>query len=91
MNLKIMPSCKEASKLISEQLDHPLPFRQKILLKIHLVMCAGCVLMNRQITGLREIIGLAGSTSDELTAPPTSSLSEEVRARIKTLMRNEPS
>ena len=86
-----MTSCKCASRLISEQLDHPLPLSQKIMLKIHLVMCTNCVFFGRQIKALKNIIGKHKIPEDELPSPYASSLSSEVQERIKSLIHKENS
>lgn len=86
-----MTSCKCASRLLSEQLDHPLPLSRRIMLKIHLIMCTNCVFFGRQIKALKNIIGRHADPKDELPSPYTTSLSSEVQDRIKSLMREENS
>ncbi|MCK5014326.1 MAG: zf-HC2 domain-containing protein [Candidatus Omnitrophica bacterium] len=86
-----MISCKCASRLISEQLDHPLPLSSRIMLKIHLVMCTNCVFFGRQIKALKNIIGRHADPKEEHPSPHTTSLSAEVQERIKSLMREENS
>lgn len=87
MALKTLTSCKHASRLISEQLDHPLALSQRIMLRIHLMMCTNCVFFGRQIKALKNIIGRHADPEDELLTPYTTSLSSEVQQRIKSLMR----
>ena len=52
----VMLSCKEAIRLASEALDRPLPFRARIGLRMHLLMCAGCRSVSRQMKGLDSLI-----------------------------------
>ncbi len=52
-----MLSCKEAIRLASEALDRPLPFRARIGLRMHLLMCAGCRRVSRQMKALDSLIG----------------------------------
>ena len=82
-------SCKQASRLISEQLDHPLSLGKWFVLKLHLAMCTNCVFFGRQIKVLKYIIGKYADPEDELPSPYTTSLSTEVQERIKSLMREE--
>ena len=89
MSLKIVISCKHASRLLSEQLDHPLSLSQRALLWIHLTMCTNCVFFGRQIRGLKRLIGLHHEPENELPSPYTASLSTEVQTRIKLAMREE--
>ncbi len=91
MTLKTLTSCRYASRLISEQLDHPLELSQRIMLRIHLMMCTNCVFFGRQIKALKNIIGRHADPEDKLPSPYTTSLSIEVQDRIKSLMREEMS
>lgn len=84
-----MTSCKHASRLISEQLDNPLPLSKRILLGIHLTMCTNCVFFGRQVKALKRLVGAHTEPDDELPSPYTASLSNEVQERIKILMREE--
>lgn len=46
--------CKEASRLISQQLDAQLPLGQRLLLRFHLMWCDACTAFERQAAFLRE-------------------------------------
>jgi predicted anti-sigma-YlaC factor YlaD len=50
-----MLNCKEASRLVSESLDRSLDLRERLSLKMHLMMCSGCTQFNRQMAHLRAI------------------------------------
>jgi hypothetical protein len=89
MSLKTITSCKYVSRLLSEQLDHPLSIAQHCLLWIHLTMCTNCVFFGRQIRGLKLLIGMHNEPENELPSPYTASLSDEVQTRIKLAMREE--
>jgi predicted anti-sigma-YlaC factor YlaD len=47
-------TCKEASRLISQELDHPLPWHRRLVLRVHLLWCDACRRYNRQARFLRE-------------------------------------
>jgi hypothetical protein len=47
-------NCKEASRLISQQQDAPLPFGRRLLLRYHLLLCDACRNFQRQTAYLRE-------------------------------------
>jgi hypothetical protein len=49
-----MLNCKEASRLISQELDAPLPFGRRLLLRFHLLLCHACRNFQRQAVYLRE-------------------------------------
>lgn len=48
-----MLSCKETTRLLSESQDRPLGFKERIDLKLHLLMCQGCTHYREQIDFLR--------------------------------------
>jgi hypothetical protein len=47
-------TCKEASRLISQQLDTPLPLRERLLLRFHLFWCDACTRFVQQAAYLRR-------------------------------------
>ncbi len=49
-----MLTCKEVSKLVSESLEHPLPFRQRMGVQFHLMMCSMCRTYQKQTFQLRD-------------------------------------
>lgn len=50
-----MLTCKEATRLCSEGMDRPLELRERLTLKMHLLMCAGCSNYNAQMARLRAM------------------------------------
>jgi len=54
LRLAKMLTCKEASHLISQELDGPLPLHRRWLLRVHLLWCEACRRYNRQARFLRE-------------------------------------
>lgn len=40
--MKITPTCKEVSELLSLAQDRPLTVREKVALYVHLPLCDGC-------------------------------------------------
>jgi len=77
---ELSPTCREASKLQSEALDHPLPPLRRMGLRLHLLICKWCRRYGRQIRFLRQG---AGEHSEELTQAVPQQLSSDARARIK--------
>ncbi|MCH4562405.1 zf-HC2 domain-containing protein [Halomonas sp. EGI 63088] len=49
-----MMMCKEATRLMSRQLDAPLTFQEKLSLKLHLAMCDACTRCNQQFRLLHQ-------------------------------------
>ncbi|MFY0992076.1 zf-HC2 domain-containing protein [Halomonas sp. C05BenzN] len=49
-----MMMCKEATRLMSRQLDTSLTFQEKLSLKLHLAMCSACSQCNQQFRLLHQ-------------------------------------
>ena len=46
-------SCKEASRLVSQQQDGDVSSWQRLVLRLHLAVCDGCERLERQLRFLR--------------------------------------
>ena len=46
--------CREATRLISQQLDRPLPLVSRLVLRVHLSLCDACTRFQQQAIFLRE-------------------------------------
>ncbi|MGP1679977.1 MAG: zf-HC2 domain-containing protein [Burkholderiales bacterium] len=51
---KFMYSCEEASRLSSRAMEGPLSPAERVLLRLHLAMCARCTNFTRQLDFLRR-------------------------------------
>jgi len=51
---KMILSCKQATRLISERRDRKLDLGSRIALGLHLAICEGCGAVSRQIDFLRR-------------------------------------
>lgn len=49
-----MINCKDVAALVSEGLDRPLSFWDKVNIKIHLMMCPPCHRVRAQLSSIRE-------------------------------------
>jgi hypothetical protein len=76
----MMINCKEASRLISEEMDHGLSFSGKLKLRFHLLMCRLCRRYQEQIDFLHD-------TSKELGKIPPESLPSEKNTSRQGLSR----
>jgi hypothetical protein len=75
----MMLNCKQASHLVSQSMEAKLSFRQRLGLRVHLMMCDACTQFSRQLLVLREAISqLARKTEND----ETLKLSDEARRRI---------
>jgi hypothetical protein len=48
------PHCHEVTRLLSESMEHPLPFRTRVLLRLHFVICIWCQRYGEQLKWLRR-------------------------------------
>ena len=79
-------NCKAAVRLQSEALDHQLSFRQRLGLRLHLVLCKWCRRYGKQIAFVRHA---AHSHPDEMAKTVPQQLSGEARERLREKIRAE--
>ncbi len=82
----LSPNCKRSVRLQSTALDTKLPFRQRLGLWIHLMLCKWCRRYGKQIGFLR--MAARGHGESEHALPPRS-LPPEARDRIKQRLQSE--
>ncbi len=66
-----MLTCAQATRLISDALDVNLSLRQRVSLRLHLLICSGCTNFRKQARWLQQ---LAGRYADgrAASAPPVA-------------------
>jgi len=84
----LSPNCKQSVRLQSAALDTKLPFRQRLGLGIHLMLCKWCRRYGKQIRFLRSATATRehGAEEQALLQP---TLSSEARERIKQRLESE--
>jgi hypothetical protein len=82
---ELSPSCREATRLQSLGLDRSLTLRERLGLRIHLLLCKWCRRYGKQIRFLRDA---AHNHPDELTGPAPQKLSDEARDRIRNSLKS---
>ena len=88
---KIMLSCKETSRLISEELDHELPLYKRVMLRMHLAMCKGCKQAQHQIGALKKVLSSKAQSQETSLSSKGPSLSETSKEHMKSLLRKKDS
>ena len=80
-----MLNCRQVTRLVSQSLEVRLPWRQRLVVRIHLCYCVWCRRYSRQIRFLRR----AGrhALAADLEAPPEVALPPEVKARLRERLR----
>lgn len=74
-----MLNCKQASELISQSLDEPISFSDKLQLKFHLLICKYCKRFSRQMHTIRAAMSELRS---KIEADTSIKLSEDAKKRI---------
>jgi len=65
-----MLSCAEATRLMSDAMERPLPVKDRLSLNVHLAMCKGCRNFGTQLQGLRKVAReYVRRTEDDSRAP----------------------
>jgi hypothetical protein len=54
--VKILPTCREISELLSQAQERPLTLREKFALYVHLPLCNGCRNFREQIVFIRRAV-----------------------------------
>lgn len=52
--MKLIPTCRETSELISQAQDRALTVREKLALYVHLPLCNGCRNFKQQVAFIRR-------------------------------------
>ena len=52
--MRLIPSCRDTSALLSQAQDRPLTLREKVLVHVHLPLCNGCRNFREQVAFLRR-------------------------------------
>ncbi|NJD06375.1 MAG: zf-HC2 domain-containing protein [Methylococcaceae bacterium] len=79
-----MLTCKEASRLLSQSMDQPLPRLKRMELRVHVWMCSACSNVEKQLLFLRRA---AQQLDDGETRTNQVGLSREARERIRKAVR----
>jgi len=83
-------SCREASRLASEALDHPLSLRQRMTLRMHTMMCSACTSYAAQIT-LIDTVFRRRAQHGAPHLPTSESLDVAARERIRARLKDSSS
>jgi hypothetical protein len=81
-----MFNCKEVSRRVSESMDRRLPLYQRVLIRMHLLMCRYCARFRRQVMFLRELC--RSLQLDERVIDPSVVLPLDVRERIRQALKS---
>lgn len=83
-----MLRCRDISKLVSESMDRELPLRQRMQVRMHLMMCRLCSNFAHQLRLLRRAARENPDRLGSQEATPEAKLPEAARERIKAALLN---
>jgi hypothetical protein len=81
-----MLSCKETAELASQSLDTKLTLRQKMGLRLHLMMCKSCCNFTKRLKFFHSSMG--SQEQNETLNQCEESLSSAARERIRQKLSN---
>jgi hypothetical protein len=83
--VRVMPSCRDISQLISAGMDCNLPLRKRLSIRLHVSMCKFCRRYEKQLHLLHEGVGhYADPDENEVE----KSLSPEAKAKLEKALEN---
>lgn len=87
----MMLNCRDATKLLSESLERPLPLSRRMGLKAHLMMCRFCSRFEKQLTFMQKVIRRHEKQcqEEENPSPDSPCLSRDARERMKRALRDD--
>ena len=77
--LRRLPTCKQTTEIISQQMERSLSLRERMLLKLHLWVCAWCQWYLEHLQIMRNTLR---ATANDDGATMTATLSADARERI---------
>ncbi len=85
--IKMTPPCNQIVKLVSEEMDHPLPVRTRLSIRLHLLICKWCERYKQQLIFIQNV--MRHSPDKLLWQEPSAGLSAEARERLKQALRQQ--
>lgn len=79
-------SCEHASRMVSESMDRPLTLRERVTLRMHLMMCSFCTRFSRQMRFLRQATNQFPQAAPEPVASSEVTLSVDAKQRIRRVL-----
>jgi Putative zinc-finger len=82
-----MIDCRQATLLVSRRLDGTLERRERIALRLHLMICRFCARFQRQSRALHRALGPGGALTFALAEAVKLRLDPDARRRISERLR----
>jgi hypothetical protein len=81
---KLTPHCHDITRLLSESMEHPLPWRTRMLIRLHFSICVWCQRYGKHLESLRRF---SAEFPEKGCETGQASLSPEARQRLDKALR----
>jgi hypothetical protein len=88
MMSKVMPNCHEASILTSRAMDEDISLKERVGLKMHLLVCKWCRRYSKQVNLIRDIVRRQASRVESTESQTDLNLSPGARNRIEKILKD---
>ena len=78
-------TCADTSPLISELMDHDLPFGKRLRLRFHLMICGVCSIYKQQLEVIHALARKLGH--EEAPSQKEAFLSEQAKSKLKDTLK----
>ena len=65
-----MMNCRQITRLLSESQEYKLPLKDRIITRLHMMLCSGCRNFGKQLHLLREITRTYAKGKDDIHSKP---------------------
>ena len=86
--IRITPSCKDMTRLLSEAMDRPVPLRIRMNMRLHFLICKWCERYKNQLLFLRQVLRRDPDKVEGEGAASSASLSPDAKDRLKRVIRS---
>jgi hypothetical protein len=82
-----LPACKEVTRMASEAMERKLPLRQRLDMKLHLLICTLCTRYVNQLQFMRDAVQQHAAQIEDGDLSPPVVLSNDARERMKQRLK----
>jgi hypothetical protein len=84
-----LPHCKQVAPMMSESMDHDLSWKERMTVKLHLLVCLACVRYNQQLFFIRDAAQKMAAQIDMGQSQSIPALSDDARDRLKRALEGK--
>ncbi len=81
-----MLNCKQASELVSQSLDRPLPWTKRLQLWFHLMICKLCMRFFKQMNAMHQA---AHHMQNKIESDESIKLSDSAKQKIREHLKDQ--